>query len=133
MTARSFSTSYALEQQSAMHALRAILGPRAALVYELHGRSLQKVVGFARTSSLPGCRRLVTGLALAQALLAEQLRTSAVFTSPAAVKDFLKLLFAGQAHESFGVMFLDAQHALVAFEDLSGARWCRPACTRGRS
>ncbi len=35
-----------------------------------------------------------------------------------AVADFLQLHFAGQAHESFAVLYLDAQHALLAFEDL---------------
>lgn len=107
------SSSYTPEQQRALQALRPVLGARAAVIYEAHGRSLHKVVGFARDSSRPGCRRLVTGLALAQALLAEQLRSRCVFTSPAAVKDYLKLHFAGQAHESFGVMFLDTQHALL--------------------
>ena len=116
MAARSLS--YTREQLRALQALRPVLGARAAVIYEAHGRSLHKVVGFARDSSRPGCRRLVTGLALAQALLAEQLRSRCVFTSPAAVKDYLKLHFAGQAHESFGVMFLDTQHALLAFEDL---------------
>ena len=32
--------------------------------------------------------------------------------------DFLKLHFAGQTYESFVVMYLDAQHRLIAVEDL---------------
>ena len=41
-----------------------------------------------------------------------------MFDSPTAVSDFLKLHFAGQPYESFVVMYLDAQHRLIAIEDL---------------
>jgi DNA repair protein RadC len=41
-----------------------------------------------------------------------------VFDSPKAVSDFLKLHFAGQPYESFAVLYLNAQHAFVAFEDV---------------
>ena len=41
-----------------------------------------------------------------------------VFDSPAAVTDFLKLHFAGQAYESFVVVFLDARHQLIVVEDV---------------
>lgn len=35
-----------------------------------------------------------------------------------AVADYLKLHFTGQAHESFAVLFLSAQHTMLAFEDM---------------
>ena len=38
--------------------------------------------------------------------------------TPAAVKDFLRVHFAGQGHESFVVLFLDAQHRLLVVKDL---------------
>ena len=101
-----------------LDALRPILGAQAQALYEAHGRSLQKLAGFARDSSLPGCRRLVTSLTLAQELLAEELIAAPVFDAPTAVADYLKLHFAGQPHESFAILFLDARHALLAFEDV---------------
>ena len=65
-----------------------------------------------------GCQSLVTSLELAQALLVEELTAPPVFDTPTAVADYLKLHFAGQTHESFAVLFLDARHALLAFEDM---------------
>ena len=115
MTASSDLTA---RQQRIVDALRPFFGPNADSLYEAHGRSLQKLTGFARRSALPGCHRLVTGLALAQELLVEELTSRSVFDSPKAVADFLKLHFAGQAYESFAVLYLDAQHALIAFEEL---------------
>lgn len=106
------------QQRRIVEALRPILGAEADTLYEAHGRSLHKLAGFARDSSLPCCRRLATSLALAQALLAEEMTAAPVFDSPAAVSDFLKLHFAGQSHESFVVLYLDAQHRLIAVEDL---------------
>lgn len=106
------------QQRRIVEALRPLLGAQAEALYEANGRSLHKLAGFARDSSLPCCRRLVTSLALAQALLAEEMATAPVFDSPTAVSDFLKLHFAGQPYESFVVLYLDAQHRLIAIEDL---------------
>jgi DNA repair protein RadC len=39
-------------------------------------------------------------------------------SSPDAVRDYLRLYFAGQGHESFVTLFLDAQHRLIAAEEL---------------
>jgi DNA repair protein RadC len=38
--------------------------------------------------------------------------------SPGAVRDYLKMHFAGQEFESFVAIFLDAQHRIIAAEDL---------------
>jgi DNA repair protein RadC len=112
------SLEFNARQRRIVDALRPILGEEADALYEAHGRSLHKLAGFARDSSMPCCRRLVTSLALAQELLAEEMTTAPVFDSPTAVSDFLKLHFAGQPFESFVVMYLDAQHRLIAIEDL---------------
>jgi DNA repair protein RadC len=117
MTARTVSV-FTEQQRRIVEALRPIVGPPAASLYEANGRSLQKLAYFARDSSLPGCRRLTTSLSLAQALLAEEMSDRPVFDSPTAVVDYLKLHFAGQPYESFVVMYLDAQHRLIAVEDL---------------
>lgn len=105
-------------QRRILGCLRVFLGEQAAPLYDAHGRSLQRLAAFCRDSSLPGCQELSTGLALAQALLAEAMSSAPVFDSPAAVTDFLKLHFAGQAYESFVVVFLDARHQLIAVEDV---------------
>jgi len=107
-----------VRQQRIVEALRPFFGAEADALYEAHGRSLHKLTYFARQSALPSFHRLVTGLALAQELLVEELASRSVFDSPRAVSDFLKLHFAGQPHESFAVLYLDAQHALIAFEEL---------------
>jgi DNA repair protein RadC len=105
-------------QRRILGCLRVFLGEQAAPLYDAHGRSLQRLAAFCRDSSLPGCQELSTGLALAQALLAEAMSSAPVFDTPAAVTDFLKLHFAGQAYESFVVVFLDARHQLIVVEDV---------------
>ena len=61
---------------------------------------------------------LVAVLELARRALAEQLRERAVFDSSAAVKDYLQLQLAARPHEVFAVLFLDAQHRMIALEEL---------------
>jgi DNA repair protein RadC len=112
------SSELTVRQQRIVDALRPFFGAEADALYEANDRSLLKLTYFARQSSLPSFHRLVTGLALAQELLVEELASRSVFDSPSAVTDFLKLHFAGQPHESFAVMYLDAQNALIAFEEL---------------
>jgi len=112
------SPDLTVRQQHIVDALRHFFGANADTLYEAHGRSLQKLTYFARHSALPGCHRLATGLVLAQELLVEELGSRSVFDSPKAVADFLNLHFAGQPYESFAVLYLDAQHALIAFEEL---------------
>ncbi len=50
--------------------------------------------------------------------LCEELQHRPTFTSPAAVKDFLRLSIGSKDHEVFMVLFLDAQHALIAAEEM---------------
>jgi DNA repair protein RadC len=47
-----------------------------------------------------------------------QLRESPVFTSPQVVKDYLQMQIGSLPHEVFCVLFLDAQHRLLACEEL---------------
>ena len=61
---------------------------------------------------------LVAVLELARRALAQQLKERQVFDSPAAVKDYLRLQLAQRAHEVFAVLFLDAQHRMIALEEL---------------
>lgn len=61
---------------------------------------------------------LVAVLELARRALAQQLREREVVNSPQAVRDYLQLQLGNRAHEIFAVLFLDAQHRLLALEEL---------------
>ncbi|HSW18883.1 MAG TPA: DNA repair protein RadC [Ramlibacter sp.] len=62
--------------------------------------------------------QLVAVLELARRALAQQLKEREVFGSPDAVKNYLQLYLARKPHEVFAVLFLDAQHRLIALEEL---------------
>ncbi len=71
-----------------------------------------KGIGPAKLSELQAVLELAR-----RALLAE-LAQRPVFDSPAAVRDYLKLQLGDLPHEVFAVLFLDAQHRLIAFEPM---------------
>lgn len=50
--------------------------------------------------------------------LDEELRRECVLNAPDAVRDCLRIHFAGREHESFVAMFLDSQHRLIATNEL---------------
>lgn len=50
--------------------------------------------------------------------LGEELQRDCVLTQPSAVRDFLRVCFANQEHESFLVLYLDAQNRLIRCEEL---------------
>lgn len=49
--------------------------------------------------------------------LGEQLENGPILSSPTTVRDFLRVHFANQQHESFVTLYLDAQHRLIATEE----------------
>lgn len=55
---------------------------------------------------------------IARRALAQQLADRPAFDSPGTVKDYLALQLAGRAQEVFAVLFLDAQHRLIALREL---------------
>lgn len=55
---------------------------------------------------------------LVQRLLKEELQQGNVLNSPRAVRDYLKLLLSHHEHEVFVVIFLDAQHRVIASEEM---------------
>lgn len=71
-----------------------------------------KGLGDAKTAQLAA----VTELALR--CLSEELRAGSALTSPGAVRDYLRLALAGRQHEVFVALFLDAQHRVLAIEEL---------------
>ncbi len=55
---------------------------------------------------------------LARRSLAEQVAAGPVFDAPGRVKDYLRMQLAHLSHEVFAVLFLDAQHRLLKFEEM---------------
>jgi DNA repair protein RadC len=90
--------------------LTQVAGRQAASLYQGSLRAL-----FEESGAQPKClaaRELVTRW------LHEELRRECRLNSPGAVRDFLRLQFAGKEHEIFLVLFLDAQHRLIVAEAL---------------
>ena len=50
--------------------------------------------------------------------LNEEIKTCISMNAPQAVRDYLKMYFAGREYESFVVIFLDAQHRVITVEEL---------------
>lgn len=61
--------------------------------------------------------RLMVVRELVRRWLSEQLESGPIFSNPAAVRDYLRVQFAQQQHESFVSMYLDAQHRLITAEE----------------
>jgi DNA repair protein RadC len=61
---------------------------------------------------------LAAVMEIARRTLSARLAQAPVFESPQSVKDYLQLQLADKPHEVFAVLFLDAQHRLVAFEEM---------------
>ncbi|VTU14853.1 MULTISPECIES: RadC family protein [unclassified Variovorax] len=77
--------------------------------------ALRRIKGLGGTAKRA---ELTAVLELARRVLGERLKQRTVFDSPDAVKHYLQLHLAAKAHEVFAVLFLDAQHKLIALEEL---------------
>jgi DNA repair protein RadC len=62
--------------------------------------------------------RCLVARELVKRWLDEELKRGSVLNAPNIVRDCLKIHFAGQEHESFVAMFLDAQHRLISSHEL---------------
>ncbi len=69
-------------------------------------------IGDAKTA------QLLAAMELARRTLAEELSRGDALSSPRAVRDYLRLTLSGLQHEVFLAMFLDAQHRVIASEEL---------------
>lgn len=69
-----------------------------------------------QSSKLP--EKCVVAKELVRRWLDEELKRDCVLNSPEAVRDCLRIHFAGREYESFVAMFLDAQHRLIATHEL---------------
>lgn len=77
-------------------------------------QKLQRVKGIGPAKRA----ELAAVLEIARRTLRAQLAQAPVFDSPQTVRHFLQLQLAGLEHEVFAVLFLDAQHRLLAFEEM---------------
>jgi DNA repair protein RadC len=55
---------------------------------------------------------------LARRSLQDGMRSASALTSPGAVRDYLRLAISGREHEVFVCLWLDAQHRVIACEEL---------------
>ena len=62
--------------------------------------------------------QLRAAVELARRALKEEISARDALSSPRAVRDYLRLLLAGREHEVFVVLLLDAQHRVIASEEL---------------
>ncbi len=62
--------------------------------------------------------QLQAALEIARRTLREKLDAGVAMSAPGAVRDYLRLMLHGRPHEVFVAVFLDAQHRVVASEEL---------------
>jgi DNA repair protein RadC len=76
--------------------------------------------GFAGTPGLGSAKlaQLKAALELARRALKEEISSRDALSSPRAVRDYLRLALAGREQEVFAVLLLDAQHRVIASEEL---------------
>jgi DNA repair protein RadC len=87
-------------------------GLRGLLAAERGSFAAVKGLGNAKVAQLAAV------LELSRRCLHEDLRTGDALVSPGAVRDYLRLALGGREHEVFMVLFLDAQHRVIAVEEL---------------
>jgi DNA repair protein RadC len=75
-------------------------------------RRIKGLGGSAKRSNLAAV------LELARRAMAQGLKERELFESPDAVKHYVQLQLAARPHEVFAALFLDAQHRLIALEEL---------------
>jgi DNA repair protein RadC len=76
--------------------------------------------GLAETPGLGSAKlaQLQAALELARRALREDLSSRDALSSPRAVRDYLRLLLSGREQEVFVVLLLDAQHRVIASEEM---------------
>ena len=83
---------------------------------KLYRGSLQPL--FATSETGTAQEKCMVAKELVRRWLGEQIKRQCLLSAPAAARDYLRLHFAGQEHESFMVLFLDAQNYLIASTEL---------------
>ena len=62
--------------------------------------------------------KCVVARELVRRWLVEEIMHGDMLNSPATVRDYLRIHFAGREHESFVAIFLDAQHQVIVVDEL---------------
>ena len=111
-----------IESMSDADLLSTLVGPRTAanLVKDASGslsRLLHTDVAQQVPSSSVGAK-LMAARELVRRALAETMRERDMLASPAAVRDYLRIMLAQRDHEVFMVLFLDAQNRVIAPEEM---------------
>jgi len=99
---------------SDMELLSQLIGTQEC--HRLYSGSLQPFFGMASGEGVPS--QCLVARELVKRWLAEEMERRTAFATPEAVKDYLKLHFAGREYESFVVLYLDAQNCLIEVEEL---------------
>jgi DNA repair protein RadC len=93
--------------------LIADFGGLSGLLGADHERLLRvKGLGDAKTAQLAAV------LEMSRRCLGERMRIQSALTSPAAVRDYLRLTLANLEHEAFFALFLDSQHRVIEAREL---------------
>ncbi len=77
-------------------------------------RAMQRIKGLGPAKAA----QLAAVMEVARRCLREDLDRASVLTSPGAVRDYLRLAIAEREHEVFVCLWLDAQHRVLACEEL---------------
>ncbi len=113
-----------IESMSDAALLSTLVGPRTAanLLKDASG-SLSRLLNVDADvaqqvpSSSVGAK-LMAATELVRRALAETMRERDMLASPAAVRDYLRIMLAQRDHEVFMVLFLDAQNRVIAPEEM---------------
>ena len=98
--------------QLADHLLRSFGGFAGLLAASAGDLERVKGLGPAKRAELAAV------IEIARRALAERLADAPLFDSPQALRDYLRLVLGQRQHEVFAVLFLDAQHRLIAMEEM---------------
>lgn len=104
--------------KSAVDLARELLGRFDGSLAALAGtppRELAKQPGLGPAKAT----QLAATLELARRALTENMKQRDLLGSPAAVRDWLRLNLGNLPHEVFGALWLDAQHRLIVWDELS--------------
>ena len=84
---------------------------------KLYQGSLKPLFSCGRTDSPPH-EKCAVARELVMRWLNEEMKCQCVLTKPASVRDYLRIWFADQEHESFVALFLDSQNQLISADEL---------------
>ncbi len=98
--------------QLGRHLLSHFGGLRAVMDAELEAVMQVRGIGLAKAVQLRAAR------SLAERYLAEPLERGSMLTDQAGAAEFVRLRLGGRRQEVFACLFLDSQHAVIAFDEL---------------